>query len=64
MPTFGEWEKIKTAPKDGSLVMVWDQSFYLSIWHIHERCWIEVGHSLVLHPTHWMKLPDPPKESK
>lgn len=55
------WQPISTAPKDGTIaVLVWTgYSAYVAHWLNDDR-WIPDGmHSIV--PTHWMKLPEPPK---
>ena len=63
-----EWKPIKTAPKDGTRVLLYDADG-TSIGHysVHRRIsseygWLgEDGFPLV-NPTHWQPLPDPPKE--
>lgn len=72
-----EWQPIETAPKDGSQVLVWDQTEgvctarfqshveeWRASWGSEE--WIQDGSvyddALVARkPTHWMPLPAPPK---
>lgn len=58
-----EWQDIKTAPKDGTRVLVWDAelrmcfacSFEYGIW--------QTGVWTGRHPkvTHWQPLPPPPE---
>lgn len=66
----GEWQKIETAPKDGTLVLLWgrywsDEQGWMSTaingrWR-HER-WEVYCNSFPfgIRPTHWMPLPPPP----
>lgn len=72
-----EWQPIETAPKDGTMILVWDESsspgvvaaYFLSETHDDEEWsgWI-YGDQLLADadpegplPTHWMPLPEPPK---
>lgn len=70
-----EWKSIDSAPKDGTLVIVWAEDFdypVLAQWsteahHLHQRYFWGTGnraHWLDLYaaqPTHWQPLPEPPK---
>lgn len=59
-----EWQKIKTAPRDGTLVLVGDSRAVMVArfdWKYVE--WISVPGAWVQRPTHWMPLPPPPEES-
>ena len=69
-----EWQPIETAPKDGTVVLVWynngikDHSPLSS--HVRKAAWIDdaefwqidgVGGNIEHIPTHWMPLPNPPE---
>jgi hypothetical protein len=63
------WRPIETAPKDGSLILVWDGRGYgVAFWGrcgspMNRLAWIG-GHCKIDHidqPTRWMPLPEPPK---
>lgn len=62
-----KWQLIETAPKDGSAIIVYDPDdgdiavveFYQESW-TSKYCvdsWIKFNNA-----THWMPLPQPPKE--
>jgi hypothetical protein len=72
------WQPIDTAPKDGTRIDIWAKTWLsYNDTFIHKRfpdcCWSK-GDSecnrppawnnlnTEWHPTHWMPLPDPPKE--
>lgn len=59
-----EWQPIETAPKDGRsfLVGVEDREFIDRAFFIMDDQLIIIGGRYK--PTHWMPLPDPPKEQK
>lgn len=65
------WKKIGSAPKDGSFVILYVPSEENPIYKICVGHWCSVtkswfningsyGYQII--PTHWMYLPDPPKE--
>lgn len=67
-----EWQPIETAPKDGTRIVLatsdtayagrWAESQYIGMW------WMSgdyvAAFSKMNPPTHWMPLPQPPKEDK
>ena len=58
-----QWKPIKTAPKDGSNVLVYDPDVgypYVCRWEYGR--FVEVSEYYSFNPTHWMPLPKPPEE--
>lgn len=66
----GQWMPIETAPRDGTEIIVWNQT------DLHDYCGVWIGKFMDGHwwlkhfgwcgahrATHWMPLPKPPKES-
>ena len=56
-----EWQPIETAPKDGRLILAWeeqDMTYRLIFWGSSE--WRYGPFGVECSPTHWMPLPDPP----
>lgn len=65
------WLPIETAPKDGTVILVWDKCFKdAAVAHYKGKCWwvnntygfCEDGEIPSIDITHWMPLPTPPKE--
>ena len=63
-----EWKSIKTAPKDGTPVLVavgGEEYFARSAWYDDEKgIWLINERPCVylsVSPTHWMHLPTPPE---
>jgi hypothetical protein len=60
-----EWQPISTAPKDGTRIMLWLSGPIRSPKAVfgkgHSGFWITEG-SGPANPTHWMPLPEPPKQ--
>tara|TARA_R110000822_G_C14902790_1_gene449209 strand:+ start:211 stop:399 length:189 start_codon:yes stop_codon:yes gene_type:complete len=61
-----EWQPIETAPKDKTQVLVWRQYEYSYDHLLFGIDWFEGGEwqksRKYMQPTHWMPLPEPPKE--
>lgn len=70
-----EWKSIKTAPKDGTYILLggckngppvqighWGAGRYNRSKKEYERDWAH-GPNVVSGPTHWMPLPKPPKST-
>jgi hypothetical protein len=64
-----EWRPIETAPKDGTMFIIFqaeedgDHWFDLVSWSETENDWIDDGGTLSCDgPTHWMPLPEPPSQ--
>jgi hypothetical protein len=65
------WQPIATAPKDGTMVMIYDQGdptpiavayWTTSVW-VDGGAWVQEEHrsdTYTFNPTHWMPLPTPP----
>ena len=75
LPQGDGWLPIESAPKDGSLIVVHGNNFNdralgqhycIAAWH--SGCWMESSEwsapSELAYLTHWMPLPQPPKEVK
>lgn len=59
-----QWQPIETAPKDEEWVMLLDDPELIpvfALWDEDAGEWITAGTRKVVHPTHWMPLPDPPE---
>jgi hypothetical protein len=66
-----EWQKIETAPKDGTWILghgdgpAISQCPYIISWDCDENLresWMEIYSEQAVTPTHWQPLPEPPKE--
>jgi len=58
------WQPIETAPKDGTGVLVYSNGRVVSAYFSKSQDeWLEVIHDYSFYdPTHWMPLPELPKE--
>ena len=62
-----QWQPITTAPKDGTWILVFDQSsdhtVNLATWlALDDGSWVEPYEQwTTFKPTHWQPLPDAPK---
>lgn len=72
-----EWQPIETAPKDGTRILVWALEGYgIAYWgngaynrstRSYDLCWVNGLRVLrkarcFRNVTHWMPLPNPPKQ--
>jgi hypothetical protein len=60
-----EWQPIKTAPKDGTEVLLIDDENTYALAKFYEGEWRDMGDigaagQYNFEPTHWMWLPAPP----
>lgn len=61
-----EWRQIETAPRNGVGVIA---GYYDGNWNYRIAFWSGAGwlvacsDAMFIHPTHWMPLPDPPKNT-
>lgn len=56
-----EWQPIETAPKDGTHVLGWCRHWGRDVHEVYY--WTGLNRwQTTMQPTHWMPLPDPPKE--
>ena len=63
------WEPIETAPKDGTIIFGWEPratkwkiKFMVFVKTTDGGYWTNALVSGAILPTHWMPLPEPPKE--
>jgi hypothetical protein len=57
------WQPIETAPKDGTQVWAWDdeRGSNPALFACEAEAWLITYDDEVIHPTHWMPLPSPPR---
>lgn len=60
----GEWKPISSAPKDGTLVLLWvpGGGWYTGQWNPLSGHWDDGDYFSELDATHWTELPPPPKD--
>ncbi len=72
-----KWQKIETAPKDGSALMLFGVTYWMfeneksNIPHTSIGCWngfnwmteTDNPYQDYIEPTHWMEIPDAPNEN-
>lgn len=69
-----KWQPIETAPKDGSQILTW-RANWPGLMAAKDKCWFQISFWSDQHwgfvcwpkntqPTHWMQLPEPPKEGE
>jgi hypothetical protein len=61
-----KWQPIDTAPQNGSVILVFCRDEVWVAYFIHSFGGRFIAHDrrpgyLILHPTHWQPLPEPPK---
>lgn len=69
-----EWQPIETAPKDGTIILGYDDSGVVAAmrfvvpmygghpeWELAELSW--PNDSMSAYPTHWMPMPPPPQQA-
>ena len=56
------WRPIKSAPKDGRTVLIYDpvEGMALAYWGRGSRLWLTQGETRLFRPTHWAPLPPLP----
>ena len=58
-----EWQPIETAPKDIGAIIGSNGQWVLAMrWATNGMAWTSEYHRSAIVPTHWMPLPNPPKE--
>jgi hypothetical protein len=58
-----EWQPIKTAPKDGTKILTYQEWASYTISYFDPKWGNWVGASSARYdPTHWMPLPKPPSD--
>ncbi|MCL1915541.1 MAG: DUF551 domain-containing protein [Desulfovibrionaceae bacterium] len=60
------WQPIETAPKNADIIIYANSGEYWKVGQGERRSggkgWRFKGESSIVFPTHWMSLPEPPKE--
>lgn len=59
-----QWISVEDAlPKDVETYLVRTEDGYLTAWYYMQRHqWHDIVEGMVLHPTHWMPIPELPKQ--
>lgn len=55
------WQPIETAPKDGTIVHLWQNVLFMGKWDSNLSRWRVWGTLINLKPTHWQPLPKGPQ---
>lgn len=60
------WQKIETAPMDGTPVLLWgsDEEGICLGYRENGSWWNNLYEPWRFNPTHWMPLPQPPEEKE
>ncbi len=59
------WQPISTAPRGGSVIFgttVQEKIPHFVYYSPIRGAWVDSKHTVTVYPTHWMPIPDPPKE--
>jgi hypothetical protein len=66
-----KWKPIKSAPKDAAELLLWAKGkltnegvAWMGIWEPEDEQWHVLGYDMVIEPSHWMHIPEGPKEPK
>lgn len=60
-----KWQPIETAPKDIGAIIGSNGQWVLAMrWATNGMAWTSEYHRSAVVPTHWMPLPEPPKEKE
>jgi hypothetical protein len=62
-----EWQPIETAPKDGTWCLIWliYNAAVVAFWDEEDQGWYGIGNKIKPDEvTHWMPMPEPPKEGE
>lgn len=57
------WQPIESAPKDKTQILVWDNACIIAYYETALDGWRDAQEMFPLEPTHWMPLPEPPKDA-
>jgi len=56
-----EWQPIETAPRDGTIILLSTPKGRVADGMWHKRYGVWAWTYVMVEPTHWMPLPEPPK---
>ena len=69
-----EWKPIETAPRDRQILIFTGMAIYSACWvknmFNYDEAWLVAAYGgdgdqlIVKNPTHWMPLPEPPREEE
>lgn len=58
----GKWQPIETAPRDGTEILLYSETYGIDVAHFHKGKWrTTAGQCDIEYPTHWLPLPAAPK---
>ena len=58
-----EWQSIDTAPRDGTTVLLASPRGRMANGNWHQTYGVWSWPYVLIEPTHWMPLPDPPSQA-